>query len=184
MLDKLNTKPELAPFLTNDLLENDVGVVVSEEMPKDSYVAVDIDEYYHHIGLGAIRAIADILLVAQRLSQKEQHHIYIVEMKNISSPRGFDKKNIYEKFFTAIEDFMKRRYADVFMDESYQVEKFRLFFVTDAYKRKKRGWTDEQIRSFLLDTKIMILQTMPLFQYRKFKVIIEYKLPNPSLEWY
>jgi hypothetical protein len=44
--------------------------------------------------------------------------------------------------------------------------------------------TDEQINSFLLETKIMTLQSMPYFQFRNFKVVIEYKLLNPLLEWY
>jgi hypothetical protein len=185
MLNKINAKSELIPFFTNNLLENDVGVIVDEAMPKESYVAIDIDRYYHHISPNPTTPpIADILLVAQRLSQKEQHHIYIVEMKNIISPHNFHVKNIYEKFMTAIEDFMKIKYADMFMDESYQVEKFRLFFVSDAYRLKKRGWTDGQIKSFLLGTKIMAFQKMPLFQYRNFKVLIEYQLPDPLLEWY
>jgi hypothetical protein len=184
MLNELNAKSELVPFFTKDLLENNVGVIVNGEMPKDSYVAIDIDEYYHHTGPTPTPAIADVLLVAQKLSQREQHQIYIVEMKNISSPHGFIVKNIYEKFRTAIEDFMKIRYADVFMDENYQVEKFRLFFVSDAYRLKKRGWTEAQIKSFLLETKIMAFQKMPLFQYRNFKAIIEYQLHNPPLEWY
>jgi hypothetical protein len=184
MLDKINTKQELKGFLTNNLVENGVGVIIDEAMPQNSYVAIDIDKYYHHIGLEIVPAIADFLLVAQRLSQKEQYHIYIVEMKNISSPHYFNVKNIYEKFYTAIEDFMKKKYADIFMDEKYKVNKFRLFFVSDAYKLKKKGMTEEQINSFLLETKIMAFQSMQFFLYRNFKSLIEYKLPNPLLEWY
>jgi len=184
MLDKIMAKNQLAKFLTNHLQENGVGVIIHEAMPQESYVAIDIDKYYHNIGLEIIPAIADILLIAQRLSQKEQHHIYIVEMKNIKSPHGFSVKNIYEKFNTAIENFMKTKYKDIFMDENYKVERFRLFFVSDAYRLKKRGMNDEQIRSFLLETKIMAFSSMRPFQYRNFKATIEYQLPNPLLEWY
>jgi hypothetical protein len=125
-----------------------------------------------------------MLLVAQKLSQREQHHIYIIEMKNIISPRWFNVKNIYDKFYTAIEDFMKIKYADIFMDEKYKIERFRLFFVSDAYRLKGKGMTDEQIRSFLLESKILLFQSMPFFKFRNFKAVIEYKLPNPLLEWY
>ena len=184
MLEKIKANEQLSRFLTLDLLENGVGVIINEEMPQDSYVAIDIDEYYHHIGLETIPAIADILLVAQKISQKKQHHIYIVEMKNIKSPRSFNVRNIYEKFHTAVEDFMKAKYADIFMDENYKVERFRLFFVSDAFRLKNRGWSEEQIRSFLNETKIMAFQSMNFLQYRNFKAIIEYKLPNPLLEWY
>ena len=108
MLNKIKTNVTLNRFLTNKLLENEVGVIIDKDMPQNSFVAINIDEYYHHIGLEIIPAIADILLVAQKLSQKEQHHIYIVEMKNIDSPHKFKVKNIYDKFYTAIEDFMKK----------------------------------------------------------------------------
>jgi hypothetical protein len=68
MLDKIKTNEHLSRFLTGNLLENGIGVIINEDMPQDSYVAIDIDEYYHHISLKTIPAIADILLVAQRLS--------------------------------------------------------------------------------------------------------------------
>jgi hypothetical protein len=59
-----------------------------------------------------------------------------------------------------------------------------LFFITDAYKLKRKGLTEKQIKSFLSDTKIGVLQAMPLFKYRNFRAMIEYQLPNPLLEWY
>jgi hypothetical protein len=159
MLNKIKTNATLSRFLTKNLLENEVGVIINEDMPQDSFLAINIDEYYHHLSLKIIPAIADMLLVAQKLSQKEQHHIYIIEMKNIDSPHRIKIKNIYEKFYTAIEDFMKKKFADIFMDEKYKIERFKLFFVSDAYRLKRRGVTDEQINSFLLE-KIMVLQSI------------------------
>ena len=183
MLRKINEKDELTRFFTKELMENEVGVIIDVAMPQDSYVAIDIDKYYH-ANQHPTPAIADILLVAQRISRNEQHHIYIIEMKNISSPRRFKVENIYEKFHTAIDDFMKVKYADIFMDEKHQVEKFRLLFISDAYRLKRKGFSDNQIRSFLLETKMMLFQKMPAFHYRKFKATIDYKLPNPLLNWH
>ena len=184
MLNKIYSKKELTAFLTRELLENKVGVIVDEAMPQDSYIAIDIDEYYHRMVPAPTPAIADLILVAQRLSYKDQYHIYIIEMKNISSPHYFTVKNIYEKFHTAVDDFIKKKYADIFLDEKYQVKKFRLFFVSDAYRLRQKGFTKEQIRSYLLETKIMAFQSLPVFHYRNFNAIIEYQLPNPSLEWF
>jgi len=184
MLNKIKSKIDLIPFFTNVLLENGVGVLIDEAMPQESYIVINIDEYYHRKGQKPTPEIADIFIIAQRLSNKELHQIYIVEMKNISSPRRFDKDNIIKKFNTAIEDFMKIKYSDVFMDESYKVEKFKLYFVNDAYRLKKRGMTEEQINSFLLETKIMLLNSIQCFTYRNFIARIEPKLPNPLLEWY
>jgi hypothetical protein len=139
MIVRLKSRSELLPFFTNELLENGCGVVIENDIPDDSHVAIDIDEYYHK-NVTPTPEIADLLLVAQRLSDKKQHHIYIIEMKNIDSPRYFKVQNIYDKFHTAIEDFMKNRYADVFLDDEINVTKFRLLFITDAYRLKKEAF--------------------------------------------
>jgi hypothetical protein len=182
MIAKIRARTELLPFFTDELLENGYGVIIEEDMPEDSYLAIDIDEYYHR-NVKPTPEIADILLVAQQLSVKDRHHIFIVEMKNIDSPKYFKVKNIQGKFNTAIEDFMKTRYADIFLDNDINVVKFRLLFITDAYKLKRRGFSDAEIHSFLLDTKIAVLQSIPLFSYRGFNVGIEYEMPNPVLSW-
>lgn len=183
MLAKLRSKQNLCPHFTDNLLENGYGVVIESTMPISSYLAIDIDHFYHHIGLQQVPEIADILLASQRLSASDEFHIYIIEMKNICSPKNFTVSNIYNKFHTAIEDFMKNKYSDVFMDANINITKFRLLFITDAYKLKQKGLSENQIRSFLSETKIAALQAMPLFCYRDFKVHVEYELPNPLLSW-
>jgi hypothetical protein len=183
MLNAIRSKGDLIPFFTDTLLENEVGVIISEAMPRDSYIAVDIDTYYHKAGPHPTPAIADILLAARRLSHKDQFHIYVVEMKNIKTPKGFKTKNIYEKFKTAVDDFMKTRYKDIFLDTKFKVEKFELFFITDAYQLKRRGFTENTIKSFLSIPKIAMLQSMQPFIYRHFKAMIQYRMPNPMLEW-
>jgi hypothetical protein len=183
MITRIKKKRELTPFFTDKLLENGYGVVIADDMPKSSYLAIDIDKYYHKSNINPTPEIADTLLVAQRLSAKGQYHIYIVEMKNIKSPQYFKIKNIYEKFNTAVEDFMKRRYADIFLDDTINVTNFRLLFITDAYRLKKRGVPDKAIRSFLMGTKIEFLQNMPPFSFRNFTVVIDYQLPNTLLSW-
>jgi hypothetical protein len=184
MLRKIKDKNELNEFFTNDLMENEYGIIIDAAMPPDSYIAIDVDKYYHFVNAYTTPATADILLAAQKLSQKDMFHIYIIEMKNIKSPRNFKVENIYAKFKTVIDDFMKNRYADIFMEQSFHVGRFRLLFITDAYKLKRRGLTEKQIKSFLSETKIAVLQAMPLFKYRNFKAMIEYQLPNPLLEWH
>jgi len=181
MLEIINAKQELIPFFTKCLLENDVGVIIDSTMPVDSYIAIDIDKYYHkHVT--PTPEIADILIVAQKLSQKEKYHIYIVEMKKAKRLKSIRVKNIRGKFETAIEDFMKKRYEDIFMDDSHHIKIFRLFFVADVNKMKEK-YTPEQIKSFLGNTKIKTFWSMQPFEYRGFKAIIEYEPPNPLLSW-
>jgi len=104
-------------------------------------------------------------------------------MKNIKSPKGFTVKNIYAKFETAIEDFMKKRYGYIFLNKSYKITKCKLFFISDAYKLKEKNYTEEEINSFIKLTKIEFLQNMCPFKFRDFTLLIDYKLPNPELSW-
>lgn len=183
MLNSIKAEKSLVPFFTGYLLENGYGVIINKNMPKDSFLTINIDEYYHHQGLPKIPAIADLLLVANELANNSNYHIYIIEMKNIKSSKRFTVKNIYAKFETAIEDFMKKRYGNIFLNESYQVTKCKLFFISDAYKLKQKNYNEEEINSFIKSTKIEFLQNMNPFKFRNFTLLIDYKLPNPELSW-
>jgi len=183
MLNTIKKENSLVTFFTDYLLENGYGVIINKNMPKDSFLTINIDEYYHYQGLPQIPAIADLLLVANELANNNCYHIYIIEMKNIKSPKGFTVKNIYAKFETAIEDFMKKRYGYIFLNKSYKITKCKLFFISDAYKLKEKNYTEEEINSFIKLTKIEFLQNMCPFKFRDFTLLIDYKLPNPELSW-
>ncbi len=64
------------------------------------------------------------------------------------SPDGFEVKNIRKKFATVIDDFLKKRFGNVFSNPKYCLNKFRLYFVSDACRIKKKfpGMTQETYR--------------------------------------
>ena len=182
MIDKLKSYSELQPFFTTTLLENGVGVIIDPSVNEEHYLAINVDNYYHHLGLSIIPAIVDLIIVGKEDSL-DNFHIFVVEMKNISSSNGFDRKNIYAKFETAINDFMKKKYADPFLADCYNVVEFKLFFIADAYHFIERGIKEEDYDSFLKGTKIEVLQGMTPFEYKGKFYIIDYKIPNPLLKW-
>lgn len=182
MLDKLKEYTELHPFFTTNLFENGVGVIIDPSIPESQYIAINVDKYYHKLSLPQTPAIVDLLIVGKNNSE-EKFHIFIVEMKNINGENGFKCHNIYEKFTTVIEDFMKIRYQDPFLNEKYNVIECKLFFINDAYHFSENGYTKDEYSSFLKGTKIEILQSMPPFEYRGFYLFIDYEIPNPLLKW-
>jgi hypothetical protein len=183
MINKIKSFQELQAFFTEDYLENGVGVIIDPAIPKECLLGIDIDAYYHSHCLAATPCIADLLILIQMKELFPIFSIYIIEMKNISKSAYFEVRNIYDKFSTVIEDFMKVKYTDPFLNPAYQVKYFKLFFVSDAYHLSQKGFTRDQIRSFLTGTKIETLQSLPMFTYRGFRVKIEYELPNPVLSW-
>lgn len=180
MIDKISTTSVIIPFITTTLLENGVGVIIDRSIPHDCICSINIDEYYHKYVVHTPE-IADLLIIIKSQMHKSTFSLYIVEMKNINSPKYFKICNIYNKFKTVIDDFLKIRHQDIFEDSSKIVIGFRLYFISDAYRLLKRGFTETQIRSFLASTKIEILQSLPPFSFRHFKAYIEYKLPNPLI---
>lgn len=182
MINKLKSKSELIPFFTTTLFENGVGVIIDESVNNDQYLAINIDDFYHHIGLAQIPEIADLLIIGKE-STCDNYHIFIVEMKNINSSSGFNVHNIYGKFDTAINDFMKKKYSDPFLEDTYTISEFKLFFVHDAYHLMEKGLSDLEIKSFLSETKIGMLQSLPPFEFRGKYYIVDYKLPNPKIVW-
>ena len=182
MIKVLRSKSELTPYFTTNLFENGVGVVIDESVDSSNYLAINIDNYYHHIGVNPIPEIADLLIVSKE-SEQEYFHLFIVEMKNIKKSAYFDINNIHGKFETAINDFMKIRYADPFLNKKYNIVEFRLFFIHDAYHLKEKGFSDLEIKSFLSGTKMEILQSMAPFEFRGKYYLVEYELPNPLLSW-
>lgn len=182
MISVLRSKSELIPHFTTNLFENGVGVVIDKSVDETNYLAINIDNFYHHNGINPIPEIADLLIVGKE-SKYDNFHLFVVEMKNINKPKRFTVENIHGKFETAINDFMKLKYSDPFLNTDYNIIEFRLFFIHDAYHLKEKGLSDSEIRSFFSGTKMEMLQSMDPFEFRGKYYIIEYELPNPLLSW-
>jgi len=121
MVDAIKTETTLLPFIKNDCIENQVGATYDEELSDDDVVTIDIDEYYHSLRLTKTPAVPDRLVVVRCLIATDGFTIYIIEMKNISRPDYFKRKNIDEKFKTAIEDFMSIKYNSIFLNKQFKI---------------------------------------------------------------
>lgn len=182
MLSLIKSDPIISNYITSEYLENDTGIIVDSQIPNDFYTAINIDEYYHK-NSNPTPAIADLLFVLKLNTGSSKYNIYIIEMKNICSPRYFKVSNIYEKFKTAVDDFMKIRFNNIFTNADHDYENIKLYFISDAYKLLKKGFSEKQIQSFLNETKISTLQSLPPLQFQNHVLHIEYKLPNPIISW-
>ncbi len=153
---------------------------MADNILDDNYVVVRMDKYYTSLNLGHLRQTPpsiDCLIVLK--CSDGSFIIYLIELKNIKRPSGFEAPNIYMKFKTAIEDFMSVRFKDIFLDPGYRIKNIHLYFVSNPYRLKDISHKRE-------GTKMDKLLSYKPFQFRGITraIKIENKISSPTIEGY
>jgi hypothetical protein len=152
-------------------------------------VIVKVDDYYNsNLKPPNIPPSADFLISVD--CTKSRYVLYIIEFKNISSPKRFDIKNIYEKFKTTIYDFMSNRFADIYTNKNYEIIDLLIYFIADPYRLKKAGVSsypqykaNKLARGKTDSTRIDNLLSQKPFKFREKYYLIKYDLPpNPIIK--
>ncbi len=152
MINKLKLHPDLQckGCITSTCAENDLAATMDSRIPADSFVIIKVDSYYSSLKLCHTPPSIDCLIVLK--CADGQFVIYLVELKNIKSPSGFDHSNIYGKFKTTLEDFMSQRFQDIFFDPHQRIKDIHLYFVSNPYRlthisHKKEGTKMDKLLS-------------------------------------
>ena len=120
---------------------------------------------------------ADCLILVK--CEKDCYNLYLVELKNINSPKRFKISNIKDKFKTVIEDFMKNRFGDIFLNEEYC--SFKCYFATNPYNfQRTQSEFEKKIK--LRGLKLESLLSMKPLRFKNKTAIINPVLPNPLIE--
>lgn len=165
IIEKIKSHETLKNFLVEECCENDVSVTFHPDVQLDSYVIIKLDDFYNSLKLGKNTPPSlDCLIIRRCLDSG--FGITLVELKDISSSKGFTFENLKGKFETCLEDFMQNRFKDL-LDKDYKSVK--LYFVTniEIYKRDL---------GLKLDTLINLR-----FNFRGKKVMIEPRMPHPTI---
>jgi hypothetical protein len=190
MIDEIKKEKNLLPFIIKELPKTEFAILVDEEMLKsqysDSYVAIDIKEYYNKqvfdTSLDGSHSVVDVLIVAQKLplkeELKEEYCIYIIEMKN----KFFEKNDIYKKFKNTFEDFIEKKFKNIFIDNDYQVKLLKLYTVSNIYRLGKCDNKTLDLK-LLLSRNPNAFKSYPAFEYKGKVAYIEYDIPELRLRW-
>jgi hypothetical protein len=182
MFDAILNDPDLFSLYRATCEENEVCIEFSEHLPEDKYIILKIDAYYNSLRMHNPPPSIDCLIIVQ-CDTNPCYDFYLVELKNIKSTKGFDINNIKDKFTTVVEDFLKTRFAHIFLNPEYCINEFKLYFVSDACRFKKLShFTDEQYRKKLLLTKYKQFSLLKPFKFKNKKAFIESLLPNPLIK--
>lgn len=176
MINKIKHTPALEPHITDQCEENQVCVSMDGDISNDNYLVLKVDNYYNSLNIGHLGKTPPSIdcLIPLRCADK-QFIIYLVELKNIKSPGGFTVEEIYNKFKTTIENFMGKRFKNIFLSPRHQIKKLFLYFVTNPY-----GETEKRRRQE--GSKMDALLARKPFKFRGKRYQIQHKLPNPIIK--
>lgn len=102
MIQTIKKNRKLANYTGHQLEDAGIEVEVDKSLSQEEYIGIKVDNYYMGLRLGGETPKAVDFIVAVDC-QCNSYVLYILEFKNVSSPRGYTTKEIWEKFDTAIE---------------------------------------------------------------------------------
>ncbi|MCK5524644.1 MAG: hypothetical protein KAI83_16085 [Thiomargarita sp.] len=182
MFEEIFNEPNLFCLHRETCEENDICIEFSKKLIEDKYIILKIDAYYHSSRMPNPPPSIDCLIIV-KCETNECYDFYLIELKNIKSTKGFKIKNIQQKFSTTIDKFLKDEFASIFLNPTYCINNFKLYFVSDACRLKQFSlMTKEQYEKKLGTTKYSSFLLQKPYQFRNKKALISPELPNPMIK--
>ena len=181
MFNKIYNNPNLASIISSYCDENDIEICLDESLESnsdDKLLILKIDDYYSSKKIHNPPPAIDCLILV-KCDSGECYDIYLVELKNIKSPKAFSKENIVEKFKTTINKFLNDEYTDIFLKENYC--DFNCYFVTNPYGCQ--NITQEEYDKKIHDEglKLDFFNSIKPFKFQNKYSLIKPILPNPTI---
>ena len=127
MIDRIQSDKNLVEYCTRTIADAGVEIKVDPTLNENSYIGVKIDDYYSELKeINQPKAVDFVIAVDCRCSA---YNLYVLELKG-GKNKNYSTKDIYEKFTTTIDDFLKCRYQSIFCDDRYKYKGIYLYLVT------------------------------------------------------
>lgn len=131
MIQKIKNCKELIPYLKNTIEDEGIKVGIDESLIPENLVIIKTDDYYNNLHLSFPPKSIDYVVVVDCAC--DWYILYLLELKNVNSPKKLSIKDIQEKFENTICDFLSRRFGGIFMACQYKYKDIKLYLVSDAY---------------------------------------------------
>lgn len=95
MIQTIKKNRKLANYTGHQLEDAGIEVEVDKSLSQEEYIGIKVDNYYMGLRLGGETPKAVDFIVAVDC-QCNSYVLYILEFKNVSSPRGYTTKEIWE----------------------------------------------------------------------------------------
>jgi hypothetical protein len=187
VIQRIKTNSQLIPFLCEKIEENRIKVDIDDTLNTEQYVIVKVDDYFNKLHLKETPKSIDFLVSVD--CESNSYVLYLLELKDINSPKRLNINGIYEKFNNTFNDFMSDKFSFIFMDNRYEFLEINLYFVSDPYgiQRKYPDYQtskeDRIKRRLKRDTlKVDAFSLLPPLRFRDKYYEIKYDFPpNPII---
>jgi hypothetical protein len=180
MINQIKNDAILQHFLCSDCEENGICATIEDSITEEEIAIIKVDGYYNSLHLKCPPPSTDFLVSID--CEEDSYILYLIELKNINSPKGFNVGNVYQKFRTAIEDFMSIRFNYIYMNKKYKIKNLLLYFVTDPYGLKIAGMSYDDYRKKKNTLKVDNILLQKPFVFNGKAYLIRPVLPNPLIQ--
>jgi hypothetical protein len=188
MFSELMSHPDLYGIVRSSCWENNVGIVFSEDLLSDDgyplhdrVLVLKLDEYYSSQRMHNPPPSVDCLVLVRCL-EGDAYNLFLVELRNTKLTTSVRARDIKKKFDTAVFDFIKNRFQDIFLSDRFHIAKIELFLVTDPLRLVQKNISEEEARKLYRGTVLDAysgLEPLEAFgRYLQIKPI----LPNPAIK--
>lgn len=186
MLDEIQNDPAIYSLIRNDCHENGIGINFCDELfeageyiDPDKLVILKLDAFYDTKRMATPPKSPDYLIILR--CPDNSYNLYVIELRNVSRTSGIPRADILEKFSTIVEDFFPNRFPNYFDTTSHKINNISFYLITDPYNLASRGLNSQEIREYLTGTNLDAYSSMEPLIYNGLPILIEPKLPNPTL---
>lgn len=162
-LEPFTLDPELFAIRRFDVAENGVGITFSPNLIdehgnlRDDMVCVLKLDDYHAYNSRSTRnppKVIDNLVIVRCCDGSAKLHLIELRKANGRRPtRRLKAEDIEEKFYTAIHDFIEKRYADLFPGD--KIADIKAYLVSDPWNHScregRREFFEKKVKSSALD---------------------------------
>jgi hypothetical protein len=164
MLENIKSHEILSQFLVEECCENEVSVTFNEDVAKDSYIIIKVDDYYNSLDIEKRPPSLDCLIIRKCLNTG--FGLTLVELKSTENSQGFTFKNMKAKFETVLDDFMQNRFKDLLYKDYKHI---KLYFVSN-------------IEIYRRDIGLRLENLMNVrFNYGGRRLMVEPRMPHPTI---
>lgn len=180
MFDEIYNNTELFSIRRNECSENGISVDFCEEIIHkydDDVIILKIDEFYSSKRMNNPPPSIDCLIIIK--NDDCSYRLVLIELRNVSSTKSITPSEIIPKFKTTIDDFLCSKFANIFLNESFNVSSFECYLVSDPLKLK--GITQEIYEKKIKGTVYEAYALQKPFKFRKKAALVQVKIPNLRL---
>lgn len=187
MIQQINSELKLRPYLCSEIEDEGIIIGIDESLYPDQYAIIKVDDYYNNQHMALIPKSIDFLTSVD--CECSSYTLYLLELKNVKSPKHLSIPDIHEKFQNTIDDFMTHRFGHIFLNDKYKYKDVKLYLVSDAYHHQGKYENYEKYRLIMdkMNKKdsLKIERSLggKLFKFRNKLLKINYDIPpNPIIQ--